>query len=123
MTKAHFPEKMKIVLCVLVLPTVEVSQKAEVNDLVAEILQGVQKRKDIRYDSYFEFKLSLTADDIKEVQKIVESYWRDVKCRLFERYRLQVYWDVSPRRSAFEFLNRIPPIHDIDARWKMLHDD
>jgi hypothetical protein len=87
--------------------------------LLSTIFKGIEARKNnCKNDAYFNLPEDLTIDQIKQLQKTIEST-NQTKCRLYSRYRLQVYWDYMPKRSATEFLYNLGATHDIDEQIKM----
>lgn len=83
--------------------------------LISEILQGVEQRKqNYKYDAYFDLPEDITIEEIKQVQHIIQNH--QLGCRLYDRHRLQVYWDSRPRRNTIEFLSGISALHDIDEQ-------
>ena len=76
-------------------------------DLITTILNGIEQRKQQhKTDAYFDLPKEITIDQIKLLQKMIENNQSkvDLKCRLYSRYRLQVYWDGCPRRNTIEYL-------------------
>lgn len=84
--------------------------------LLSTIFKGIEARKsNCKNDAYFDLPEDLTIDQIKQLQKTIEST-NQTKCRLYSRYRLQVYWDYMPKRSIDEFLYNLDATHDIDEQ-------
>lgn len=90
-----------------------------VDHLLLTIYEGIEDRKrNYKSDAYFDLPKDLTIDQIKHLQKTIEST-DQTGCRLYARYRLQVWWSERPRRNTFEFLDNSLPIHDIDDQIKV----
>ena len=88
--------------------------------LLSTIYNGIEARKNRdRYDAYFDLPEDFTIDQIKLLQKTIESNTNKLKCRLYTRYRLQVYWDLMPKRNLIEYLHHVGAIHDIDEQLEL----
>lgn len=84
--------------------------------LLGEIEKGVIYRKEhYKNDAYFTLPDNISVDQIKFLQKEVTDK-NGVGCRLYHRYKLQVYWDGTPIRNIAERVLDLPAIHDIDEQ-------
>jgi len=84
--------------------------------LLEEIEKGIVFRKEhYRNDAYFILPDNISVDQIKFLQREVVDK-NDVGCRLYTRYKLQVYWDDMPIRNFAEYMLDLPVIHNIDEQ-------
>ena len=83
--------------------------------LLIDIKKGITDRITYKYDAYFDLPNDMKLDQIKELIKGVSEINinnTEIHARLYTPNRLQVFWDISPRRSTMEYLYNLPIIMD-----------